>query len=172
MPLTSRTVTQSLGAQLCGSLYSANPSLASSVSSAIPAATSAAAIVASEDPTDIKNYPLCAVSRPLKSKRILTEQTADVTFQQKCLAPGLASSGCGTLIHRECVCKNFASLSGVDECERQTCSAIELEGRPRPIDNNVGKVIEADIQCLQSCIQPRICALQSRRRYRQQHHRE
>ena len=57
--------TQLLAQQLCGSLYSNNSILSSSVAAAIASATSvAAAAVNGKDVTNVASYPPCAVSDP------------------------------------------------------------------------------------------------------------
>ncbi|KAL9018167.1 MAG: hypothetical protein Q9185_004529 [Variospora sp. 1 TL-2023] len=57
---------QLLAQQLCGSLYSTNAVLSTSVSSAIASATAAAqAATEGKDPTDVANLPICGVSGEL-----------------------------------------------------------------------------------------------------------
>lgn len=58
------TAVSSLAQELCGGVYRNSPSLGSSVSSAVAAAQTVAASIASKDPTKSANYPLCAVSHP------------------------------------------------------------------------------------------------------------
>ena len=59
-----------LAQEVCGSLYSINSALGSSVTSAIASATaSAVAAVASKDPTSISSYPECAVSQQYLGSR-------------------------------------------------------------------------------------------------------
>lgn len=104
-----RATVSSLAQELCGGVYRNSPSLGSSVSSAVAAAQTVAASIASKDPTKSANYPLCA---------------------QKCQNATILSSGCGSLSNRTCVCKAAASdpsFADLNTCEETTCSASDLQ---------------------------------------------
>lgn len=99
--------TQILSQQVCGPVYQNDTSLGSAVSSAIASATYVAASVASRDPTKSTSYPLCA---------------------QTCQNSSIPASGCGSLANRTCICKSPTFLnSGVNACEKSTCSASDLQ---------------------------------------------
>ena len=70
--------TDALSQEACGPLYSSNTTLGSAVSSAIASATPIAiAATAGKDPTDVSNYPPCAVSRSLFVLSQLLEKDTD-----------------------------------------------------------------------------------------------
>ena len=63
LPELTIAATDVLSQEFCGPLYSSNTSLGSAVSSALASSTPIAiAATAGKDPTDVSNYPPCAVS--------------------------------------------------------------------------------------------------------------
>ncbi|KAG7005766.1 hypothetical protein G7Y79_00018g045730 [Physcia stellaris] len=98
--------TQILAQQLCGSLYNNNATLGSSVSSAIASATAAAkAATDGKDPGDLSNFPPCA---------------------QQCIKQN-NYNGCGSNTNLECVCQGLQFNQAINPCERNGCSAADLQ---------------------------------------------
>ena len=98
--------TQALALQLCGPVAAVSSVNPTSVSSAIVASTStAAAAVASKDPTNLLDYPLCA---------------------QNCNNELLPQTDCGSLANRTCIC-NQEYASRVGACEDANCNMEDRE---------------------------------------------
>ena len=134
------TTTQSLAQRLCGSVYSSNATLSSSVSSAIASATSAAKVATEgKDPTDLANFPPCGVSRwplsatpshPGKIYELNKNRTdpASCFFQQKCI-PQNNYNGCGSGTNLECICQGIQFNKAINTCELSTCSPTDLQSK-------------------------------------------
>ena len=120
-----------LAIQHCQPVYEATPSLASAASSAIASATSAAlAALATRKPTNLADYPSCAVC----SLPSITMVAWSHTRQQTCIPPGLAAnaSGCLSLSNPECVCRCPTVIDIIAPCEQSLCSTEDVNRESNP----------------------------------------
>ncbi|KAL6715872.1 hypothetical protein ACLMJK_006833 [Lecanora helva] len=95
-----------LGVEVCDPVYKANPALLPSVSSAIASATkSARDTIATRDPTQLKDYPPCAL---------------------RCMPDAFSASGCRNFNDRFCTCRCPIFNSVIGPCQLADCKGDDL----------------------------------------------
>ena len=83
------------------------------------------------DPTDLANWPTCAVRKiPLT---LTFQASAKTAFeQQNCIPLGFAPpASCSSLSDLTCICQNPQFSLQIAVCERETCNSEEFQ-RSRP----------------------------------------
>ena len=92
----------------------------------------------SGDPTDLSNWPPCAVSYiplPLKPLPTLISDITDdlLPSQQTCIPQGLTGpAGCNSLSNITCICQNPAFAPSIGGCEASLCSSTENARKSLP----------------------------------------
>lgn len=78
------------------------------------------------DPTDLSNWPACAVSSSL-SAIIMTDMLNKQ--QQKCIPLGFGPpANCESLSNLDCICDNPGFTLAIADCEQRTCLLPERAG--------------------------------------------
>ena len=96
------------------------------------------------DPTDLSNWPACAVSLFLSSI-IMTDML--IKKQQKCIPKGFGPpANCGSLSNLDCICDNPDFALSIADCELETCLLSERAGKCRTLKRRRSLLQQANIK--------------------------